>query len=92
MLWPTYLIAPEEVIIMYIAGYLFLLASLAITVIFLSHHTAHPEHSTALATQMVQGRTRWAFIFFILAAAGLPPFFFFGCKLGLLTALVAAGS
>jgi NADH:ubiquinone oxidoreductase subunit 2 (subunit N) len=85
-------LAGDEVVYLYVGGYLFLmlfLAGLLSCLLAGPSSTGGAFFSLALSTQL---RIRWLLVYTLLSLAGLPPFFFFACKLGLLSLLLCEGA
>ena len=80
------------ILALYVGGYVILVLALAWTLIATKESWRSAESAVVLFDQLTQTRLRWPAVCIILTMAGLPPFFFFGCKLGLLSLLVSLGS
>ena len=81
-----------EVLLLYIMGYGVLVIALAFALLAAGGRRSAGDNGGAVFVQLSQARLRWLMIALVLGMAGLPPFFFFGCKLGLLGLLLRAGS
>jgi len=82
----------EEVICLYVGGYVFLMFALACVLSNLVATAGSNFGISSILAFSVQLRVRWVLIYFLLSLAGLPPFFFFVCKLGLLSLVLCEGS
>jgi NADH:ubiquinone oxidoreductase subunit 2 (subunit N) len=85
-------LAGDEVLYLYVGGYLFLmffLAGLLSCLLAGPGGTGGAFFLLALSTQL---RVRWLLVYILLSLAGLPPFFFFACKLGFLSLLLCEGA
>jgi NADH:ubiquinone oxidoreductase subunit 2 (subunit N) len=82
----------DELLALYLGGYVFLILAVAgiiNTVVWGKPGTAG---FFGLSLELQQARLRWLLVCLLLSLAGLPPFFFFGCKLGILSLLLHSGA
>ena len=84
--------AGDDVLLLYAAGYVILVGTLALVLLASKVETRMGDSSAVLFDQLGRARLRWLTVSLIFSLAGLPPFFFFGCKLGLLSLLLSVGS
>ena len=82
----------DEGLLLYLLGYLLLIFMFACALSNLLAAGRNSSQPLALLAHSVQLRLRWLFVYLLLSLAGLPPFFFFGCKLGLLSLLLGEGA
>jgi NADH:ubiquinone oxidoreductase subunit 2 (subunit N) len=82
----------DEGLVLYLLGYLVLIFMFACTLSNLLAAGRNSSQPLALLAHSVQVRVRWLLVYLLLSLAGLPPFFFFGCKLGLLGLLLGEGA
>jgi NADH:ubiquinone oxidoreductase subunit 2 (subunit N) len=80
------------VLLLYIIGYAVLVIALSFVLSAAGSERSGGADGGALFVRLGQARLRWLTIAVVLSMAGLPPLFFFGCKLGLLGLLLRAGS
>jgi NADH:ubiquinone oxidoreductase subunit 2 (subunit N) len=90
----TYVLVPlagDEVLYLYVGGYLFLMFFFASLLTNLFAGARANSGAFFILALSVQTRLRWLLVYTLLSLAGLPPFFFFACKLGLLSLLLCEG-
>jgi len=91
----TELLSPatgDAALVLYLAGYVFLILALASTLGCIANPSQPAAHTQVFLIVALQSRVRWFLVFALLSLAGLPPFFFFGCKLSLLALLLTGGT
>jgi NADH:ubiquinone oxidoreductase subunit 2 (subunit N) len=81
-----------ESLALYVFGYVGLVVSFAFLLMSLGLATRQSAAPLSLLVRSEQLRVRWLLLGCLLSLAGLPPFAFFGCKLGLLTLLLRTAS
>ena len=79
-------------LMLYLAGYVFLIFSLAGVLGCLLSSFRGATQPYMVIVSGLHARVRWLLIYLLLSLAGLPPFFFFGCKLGLLGLVLSRGA
>jgi NADH:ubiquinone oxidoreductase subunit 2 (subunit N) len=85
-------VTSDGALALYLGGYVFLILTMASTLGCVANPSQTSAHSQVLLAIAQQARVRWFLVFTLLSLAGLPPFFFFGCKLGLLGLLLTGGT
>ena len=70
----------DEGLVLYLLGYLLLVFMFACALGNLLAAGRNSSQPLALLAHSIQLRLRWLLVYLLLSLAGLPPFFFFGCK------------
>ena len=81
----------KHMVLFYVIGYCAMLGYFSFTFFSLAKDV-RAESAAATPSSVSQNRGRWSLVCFVFTTAGLPPFFFFGCKIGLISLLVSNGS
>lgn len=82
----------DELLALYLGGYVLLILAVAGIINTAVWGKPGTAGFFGLSLELQQARLRWLLVSLLLSLAGLPPFFFFGCKLGILSLLLHSGA
>ena len=88
----TALFYGDELLALYLGGYVVLIIAVAGVVNTAVWGKPGTAGFFGLSSALQQARLRWLLVCLLFSLAGLPPFFFFGCKLGILSLLLHSGA